>query len=254
VLGAFGLAFEDYILDFLREMFPAIAGLPPRLMTNVQGANAAKEHFECDAILNDAVEAFVFEIKAAWIREDSILTKDHDDFVQQLLGKYGIATAGTQGTADRKGVAQLARSTGAIARSEWLGRERELASARIVYPILVVHDQRLSYPGICPFLNQAFRRYLGEMPAGRRVADLIILTVADIENLASSVENFGFTEFLKDYASQVPGRQTSVLNFMSASRYGKLVQPNKRLRNTTDAVMDAIVRELFPGKDRGQSH
>ena len=251
VLGAFGLAFEDYILDFLREMFPAIAGLPPRLMTNAKGANTVGQHFECDAILNDAGEGFVFEIKAAWIREDSILTQDHDDFVQQLLGKYGIATAGTQGTADRKGVAQLARSAGAIARSEWLGPERELAGARTIYPILVVHDQRLSYPGIGPFLNQVFRRYLGDVPAGRRVADLIILTVADIENLASSVEIFGFTEFLKDYASQVPGRQTSVLNFMSASRYGKLVQPSKRLHNTTDAITDAIKRELFPGKDWG---
>ena len=204
VLGTFGLAFEDYILDFLREMFPAIAGLPPRLMINANGANAVGQHFECDAILNDAVEAFVLEVKAAWIRGNSILTQDHDDFVQQLLGKYGIATAGTQGTADRKGVAQLARSAAAIARNEWLGPQRELADARTIYPILVVHDQRLSYPGIGPFLNQAFRRYLGEVPAGRRVADLIILTVADIENLASSVENFGFTQLLKDYASQVP--------------------------------------------------
>jgi hypothetical protein len=118
VLGAFGLAFEDYILDFLREIFPAIAGLPPRLMTNIKGANKAGDAFECDAILNDAIEAFVFEIKAAWIREDSILSEDHDDFVQQLLGKYGIATAETQGATNRKGVARLARSVGAMARRD----------------------------------------------------------------------------------------------------------------------------------------
>jgi hypothetical protein len=130
-----------------------------------------------------------------------------------------------------------------------LGTERELAGARTIYPVLIVHDQRLSYAGIGPFLNQAFRRYLGEVPAGVRVDNLIILTVADVENLASSVENFGFAEFLKDYATQVPGRQVSVLNFMSASRYGALAQPSGRLRNTTDTIMDAIKRELFPGKD-----
>ena len=72
-------------------------------------------------ILNDFYEAFVLEIKASWIREDSILTEDPEDFIQQLLGKYGIATTGTKGAGDRKGVAQLARSVGAIIRGNGWG-------------------------------------------------------------------------------------------------------------------------------------
>jgi hypothetical protein len=81
------------------------------------------------------------------------------------------------------------------------------------------------------------------------VDNLIILSVADVENLASSVENFGFAEFLKDYSTQIPDRQVSVHNFMSASRYVALIQPSRRLQNTTDTIMDTIRRELFPGKD-----
>jgi hypothetical protein len=246
VLGAFGFAFEDYILDFMCEMFPTIPGLPPRLMPNVEGKNGAGQEFECDAILNDVIEAFVFEAKAAWIREDSILTEDHDDFVQNLLKKYGVSTSGAADKDERKGVAQLARSTGAIARGEWLGPQRELARVSVLYPVLVVHDQRLSYLGAATFLNQEFRRHLGEVPRGAHVHNLIVLTVSDVENLASSIENFGFTDFLKDYSTQVPDRNVSVHNFMAmSSLYSGLVKPSKRLRETSDGIMDAIKRELF---------
>jgi|HubBroStandDraft_6_1064221.scaffolds.fasta_scaffold93533_2 hypothetical protein len=247
VLAAFGGAFEDYILDFLREMFPTIAGLPPRLMANVECKRGAKVEFECDAILNDVVEAFIFEMKAAWIREDAILTEDYGDFVAQLRKKYGVSNVDSQDREERKGVAQLARSIGAVARGEWSGPEGELAKVKTLYPVLVVHDHRLSYPGTGAFLNQEFRRYLGEVPRGVGIRDLIVLTVSDVENLASSVENFGFTDFLKDYSAQVPEQTASVHNFMAQSpRYSALVKPSKRLVETSDAIMDAIKRELFP--------
>ncbi len=247
ILGAFGGAFEDYILDFLREMFPTIPGLAPRLMSNVVRKKGTLVEFECDAILNDVIEAFVFEIKAAWIREDAILSTDHTDFVEQLRKKYGLSNDQDLGKEGRKGVAQLARSIGAIARKEWIGPNAEFARAGVLYPILVVHDQRLSYPGTATFLNQEFHRHLGVIPHGTHVHNLIVLTVSDVENLASSIEVFGFTDFLKDYSTQVPDRNVSVHNFLAmSSRYSGLVKPSKRLRETSDAIMDAIKRELFP--------
>lgn len=251
VFGEFGLAFEDYVLDFLREMFPTVSGLPPRLMTNVGGKNGTGQEFECDAVLNDVVEACVFEVKAAWIREDTILTEDHGDFVEQLRKKYGISSTASEDQADRKGVAQLGRSIQAVAQGEWLGPQRELAQVKVIYPALVVHDQRLCSPGTATFLNQEFRHHLGDVPRGMHVHNLIVLTVSDIENLASSVENFGFTEFLKDYSNQVPGRNVSVHDFMAMSEgYSTLVKLSNTLRETSDGIMDAIKRELFPPSDQ----
>ncbi len=247
VLGKFGNAFEDYILEYLREMFPSRPGLVDRLTTNVKGQNGNGQKFECDAILNDGPEVFVAEIKASWIREDSILTEDPGDFEQQLLSRYGLKDG------EHKGVAQLARSIGAVIRGEWTGPNKELTAARTLYPVLVVHDERLSYPGTTAFLNKEFRRCLGDVPAGKRVESVIILTVADIENLASSVENFGFAEMVRDYAVQCPARNDSVLNFLYHSRYGALVKPAQKLCDTTEAIMSALKQTLFPKDAAGST-
>ena len=48
---------------------------------------------------------------------------------------------------------------------------------------------------------------------------------------------------------ECPDRNVSVHNFMSTSRFGALVKPSKRLMDTSDGIMDAIKRVLFPPKD-----
>ena len=239
VLSAFGGAFEDYITSHLRDMFPGSAALPSRLSTGVKGKDAGGHEFECDAILNDVFEAYVMEIKASWIREDSILTDDPADFIQELMKKYGL-------TSELKGIAQLARSIGAIARREWKGEHGELSQVKRLYPLLIVHDEKLSSPGIVPILNLEFRRLLGDLPAGCVVDNLIMLTVFDLENLTSSLENFGFTAFLQDYSAQVPDRASSVRNFMSGPKYGPQVKPSAKLRAATDELMEAVKAQLFP--------
>ena len=65
---------------------------------NVEGNDAAGGGFEIDAALNEVTEIVVFEMKAAWLREDSLLDASGEEFVRQLRRKYGVLPAdGTVG-------------------------------------------------------------------------------------------------------------------------------------------------------------
>ena len=138
---AFGDAFEDYAIDLLKARYPAIKGLPGEVLRpRIPGQTSAGEQFEVDAILNVAPSLVIMEIKASFIREDTILTEHFEDFLQELRRKYGYVT----GNGERpKGVAQLAKIAGAIARGEWTGVTQEFASATEIYPVLTVHDEKL---------------------------------------------------------------------------------------------------------------
>jgi hypothetical protein len=52
-------------------MYPTV--LVQRLYWNVKGKDATGGDFEIDAVLNDGTEVVIFEMKAAWIREDKIV-------------------------------------------------------------------------------------------------------------------------------------------------------------------------------------
>jgi hypothetical protein len=56
----------------LDRMYPAPPGFVARLQRNVKiGGKGSK--LEIDAVLNNVTDAVLFEIKAAWLREDAIL-------------------------------------------------------------------------------------------------------------------------------------------------------------------------------------
>jgi hypothetical protein len=140
ILGYFGAAFEDYATDILRRMYPSRPPLVDRTAYGLKGKNAKGLEFEIDGSLLDAREAVVFEVKASWLREDAIADGTHETLLRDIRKKYGVEP----GSKKRgKGVAQLARSIGAIARGEWCGPNREFAETQVVYPVLLVHDTRL---------------------------------------------------------------------------------------------------------------
>jgi hypothetical protein len=93
LFGYFGRAFERYAIDILRRIYPDSGLLIRRLQTNVEGHDAG----EIDAALNDVTEIVIFEMKAAWLREDSLLDASGEDFVRQLRRKYGVLPAGGAG-------------------------------------------------------------------------------------------------------------------------------------------------------------
>jgi hypothetical protein len=242
VFAAFGNAFEDYATDLLRRRFPSGSGLlHQRLRCNVKGANIEGKEFEVDAILNDVIAAVLFEIKANWIREETVLAQDPEAFLNEVRKKYGyVADSDERG----KGVAQLARSVGALMRREWAGHDQEYARVASAYPVLLVFDVRMATPGVGRFLEREFRALLGTVPSEFFVHPLIILTVADLEHLISGVESLSMENFLRAYSIADPERVRSVHNFIATSPYLNQVRPSPILAELMDEFMAAARAEL----------
>jgi len=79
--------------------------LTERLCRNVMGSDGEGREFEIDVLISDLPSAAVIEFKAAWIRDDTVLHPDPEEFIAEVRRKYGWVPSGT----DRgKGVAQLA--------------------------------------------------------------------------------------------------------------------------------------------------
>lgn len=244
ILGAFGNAFENYASDILRRMYPNRPGLIDRMAYNIRGRDAAKQDFEIDACLNDACEAAFFEIKASWLREDAVLNDDPDTLHNHLRDKYGIRPGTTGGG---KGVAQLARSIGAVVRGEWLGDHGEFAALQRIYPVLLVHDGKLDAPLYGNFLEKEFRGLLGVVPKGKWVAPLTVMTINELEILESSVGAFSFCELLGDYARECPDRVRSLHNFIAYSKkYAPNIKPSAELIRSSAELLERVQRRLFP--------
>jgi len=238
IFGAFGNAFEGYACDILKRMFPDISGVvTKRLSCNIRGTDQQGNEIEIDACLNDITEIVLFEMKAVWIREDGILTENHERYLQHLRKKYSV-TRGTSRDRKRKGIGQLARVIKALASKEWLGQNPEFSQVRLIYPVLVVHDPLLAAPVYGSFFSSEFKTLLSpdaEFPSGElrkeyvRIAPLIVMTIRVLEDLETSIEHFGFRDLLADYSRSCPDRLTSLHDFIAFSDYRNKMFFNRSL-------------------------
>jgi hypothetical protein len=243
VFTAFGDAFEEYANDILKRMYPHRPGLVDRVACGLEGSDGHGKAFQIDAALIDVPQAVVFEMKAAFLREEAIVDDRPASLIKEIRSKYGAASEkGERG----KGVAQLARSIGAIVRGEWVAANGEFADTAIIYPVLVVHDTRLDAPALGHFLENDFRSLLATVPPGKRVAPLTVMTIQDLENLERSVESFSFVKLLEDYSRECPDRMRSLHNYLAFSDYAKKIMPSGFLIDASIGILDLLQKELFP--------
>ena len=68
---------------------------------------------------------------------------------------------------------------------------------------------------------------------GHLVANLVVITIDDLEALESSVQTFGFGQLLSDYAANCKDRLISLHNYIvGESKYGNALVYSDRLRTT----------------------
>jgi hypothetical protein len=243
VFSAFGDAFEEYVADTLRRIYPCSPVLVDPVVFNAVGQNAEGRQFEIDAARLGASAAVVFETKAVFLREDAVMSAEPEDFLAALRAGYGASIDKKERD---KGVAQLARSIGAIIRGEWVGEHGEFAGLPVIYPVLVAHDTRLDAPALGHFLETEFRALLGAVPGGKRVAPLTVMTIQDLESLEKSIDNFSLLDLLEDYSSECPDRMRSLHNYIAFSSYGAKIKPSDFLMEASIGIHDVLIRELFP--------
>jgi hypothetical protein len=245
VFSAFGMAFEDYAIGILESMYPT-GQLARRLISRARGKNAQGKEIEVDSILTDVTSVVVFEMKASWLLEESILSDNHAVFLEQIRKLYGISSDPDERP---KGVAQLANTVGSILRREWKGEGVDYSHLKAIYPVLLVHDDRMGVAGMGKFLDEEFKCALNVDSEQIYVHPLIVLTITDLENLATSVEGFSLREFLHAYSVANPERLRSVRNFMATSpEFVGKIRPSREVMEATFALGERIKAELFPPK------
>ena len=240
-------ALADYATDLLRRRFPDGSGVLHRaLRCNLDGTNANREGFQIDAVLNSELTvASVFEIKASWLEEKSILANDPEVFLGEIRKKYSHDPS----SGKRKGVAQLARSVGALIRGEWTGPDQAYAGVTSVFPVLLVFDERMGTPGIGHFLESEFRIHLGPVPAGRIVHPVIVLTIFDLEHLVWGVESLSLQVFFRAYSAADFERLSSVHNFISRSAFYNQVGQSEKLEELSRQFMEEAQKEIIGTSD-----
>lgn len=255
LFGAFGNAFERYACDILERMFPDISGaVTKRLSCNIHGTDQKGNEIEIDACLNDIIEMVLFEMKAVWIREDEILTENHERYLQHLRKKYSV-TRGTSRKRKSKGIGQLVRVIKTLASKEWLGPNQEFSQVQLIYPVLVAHDSLLAVPVYGSFFASEFKTLLSpdaELPSGElkkghiRIAPLIVMTIRVLEDLETSIEHFGFRDLLADYSRSCPDRLTSLHDFIAFSDYKNKMFFNRSLAAKGMEILQKSLETVFP--------
>jgi hypothetical protein len=244
IFSAFGMAFEDYAISLLENMYPS-GKLARRLTPREKGKIAQGKEIEVDAILTDVSSVVVFEMKASWILEETILSDNHEVFLAQLRKLYGISVDPEERP---KGVAQLAKTIGSILHREWKSDSVDYNYLKAIYPVLLVHDDRMGVAGMGKFLDDEFKRALIKSDQ-IYVHPLIVLTITDLENLSTSVEGFSLRELLHAYSVENPERMRTVRNFMATSpEFVGKIRPSKEVMEATLALGEKIKAQLFPSK------
>ena len=258
IFGAFGNAFESYASDFLSRIFPEIPSLElQRLNCNMKipKIGQRRDTLEIDACLNDFTEIVLFEMKAVWLREDEILSNDHEVFLEHLRKKYGIPLEDSSSQRE-KGVGQLARLVRLVANEQFKNVCQELASAEVVYPVLLVHDPFIGAPVYGNFLASEFKKHLDpdlelqpdKYKKGKlQIAPLIVMTIEDLENLETSLEHFGLRELLNDYSQACVDRLVSLHNYIATSNYAKKIYHSRwlagKLKDIAEKTMVAVFQK-----------
>jgi hypothetical protein len=213
-----------------------------RLQCNVPGANGARQAFEIDALIDDPSSRAVVEVKAAWIRDETVLHADPEEFIREVRKKYGYLPD----SADRgKGVAQLARIVGALARREWPASEPEFAHNSDIYPVLLVYDRRMASPGTSHFLDTEFRQLLGKVPETARIHPVVLMTVGDLEFVVSALEPGSLLRLLREYSVADPERLSSFHNFVLRVHRQDPQSENPMLKELTEELMAATRSTIF---------
>lgn len=244
VFACFGRAFELYAWNILKLMYPhRTGGLVNRLTCDLRGCDRQGQEVQvADACLNDATEIVLFEMKAAWVREDLIASSDYEDFLKHLRERYEADKFG-------RGIAHLVNG-------EWQPAGQDLTAAKRLFPVLVVYDALMAAPNYAQFLGLEFTKALapeqllpnGEMRKGRfRIAPLVVMTIEDLENLETSVEHFCLRDLLGDYCA---GRDNQSLHhFMFTSKkYKPNLRHSRSVASSALPIVEETAKRLFPNR------
>ena len=135
-----------------------------------------------------------------------------------------------------------------------IGLADRFDKAKVIYPVLLVHDFLLVAPVYGKFFADEFKRIIEPEFTNRdgvfiknnmRIKPLILMTIDDLENLETSIEHFGFKKLLEDYSSECKDRIVSLHNFISLSGYSNKMYHNKWIAGKAMEIIDKTKAAIF---------
>ena len=224
-------------------------------MTSPLRRNAPIRDLEIDGMVQAGHFQFVFEVKSLFLKESTIVPRDPDLYIQALRSRYVVDPDSDR---PHKAVSQLVRLVRALEAEMVNADDNERLRVTLVFPIMVVHDELLSAPLHGRFFAEEFKVLLapedvltsGQMRLSSRlrVAPMVVLTVADIEDLESSAGALSMTQVLAEYSSAMPNRELSFHDFIAGTRLAALMSANSELANRGTELLRETGLRLF-GKD-----
>lgn len=246
---AFGKAFEDYSIEILTKMFGGESSVLVKrfsgpFLRERQGREREDKEI-CDGCLNDVTDLALFEIKARWIADDTLEAETEAEYESDLLSKFG------------EGARQLALAIDKLQSNAWTPIDQNIDEVKKVFPLLIVYDRLLDTHGHAKFLSTEFASKLapdsmtdsGWMVKGRwLVAPLTVITIEVLEILESSVRGFSLIQLLSDYASQHQDRDVSLLAYLGASKYSKMIRSSALLAEAGIKLLEETEAMFFPSE------
>ena len=236
----FGQAYEDFCNDILEGIYPYRSTLlAKRFFRNWKGTDAAGNDVElADACLCEASSLILFESKGVWLPDSA--SANPEQYQAGLRERYArVARGKGKGRVNPKGTEQLSRTIQNLSSGVWRPKDFAIDQVTDIYPVLLSYDYRLDAPLTPYFLAREFARGLGEEEAVEprviqvsrfRVAPLITMTLDDLEDLESSLENFSLCELLREFSQNYPDRLVTLHNYLVISRFQSKIVYSKRVR------------------------
>jgi hypothetical protein len=254
-LTEFGTAFEEYCRDIFSGMYPESQGLASRLAPSTFGKTKSGSQVQLGDLLLDCLNKTVMiECKASLLREDSINSIEPSDYVELLRSKYGSGSNGNEGD-ELKGVAQLANVIVKVGSSEWVLVDTFFPIREHIVPVLLVHDSLLDAIPHPWFLAREFAALVeaanADLGAARMrvgcslAANLILVTIDDLESLESSIQTFALCDLLQDYDVNCPDRMVNLHNYIvSVGKYRDSIVYNQRIGRIFSKALQDLGRQL----------
>jgi hypothetical protein len=167
--GAWGVAFEEYIISLLSSSYPA-----SEVLSNVFTPNVKFPGGEIDAVLDFGDHVIVVEVKSTLL---PVLVRAARD----VAGFASWVEERLVGTVQEKGgLRQLAGAAGAV-RNGALGGSRA-----IVYPVLVTDELSFQSLGVNRYLGRVFEELVADRTG---IEPLSVITTDELEKLLPCVSD-----------------------------------------------------------------